>query len=125
MQGEAQAIMRVGPAPTGSGALNANFDITPAVDGSAEWPIPGAGTNNQGGALPGCWITLTNYSAANIRFCTGVSVAGRKDSIANASATDSVLVPGATQDWWCGPGVDRVRFNGAATPGVSAHRSSV
>lgn len=124
MQGEAQAIMRVGPAPAGSGAINANSDITPAVNGSAEWQIPGTGYSATGEPMQGCWITLTNYSTANIRFCIGTSVPGNR-AIANAVATDSVIVPGATQDWWCPPGIDRVRFNGAATPGVSAHRSSI
>lgn len=120
MQGEAQAIMRVGPAPVGSTALNRNFDITPAVDGSSEWQVPGTGPG-----IEGCWITLTNYSSAVIRFCTGTSTAGTNVTIANAAATDNALPAGATQDFWMNVGIDRVRFIGAATPGASAYRSSI
>lgn len=115
MQGESQAIMRVAPAPAGGNKINRNFDITPAVDGSAEWVVPGMGSQQMG-----CWVTLTNYSTANIRFNSGDAL-----TIVNAAATDSVLVPGATQDYWLQSGLDRLRFIGAATPGVSAHRSSV
>lgn len=112
--------MRVGPAPVGGTALNRNFDITPAADGSSEWQVPGAAPNQ-----PGCWITLTNYSAAIIRFCTGTSTAGTNVTIANAAATDNALPPGATQDFWMNVGIDRVRFLGAVSPGVSAYRSSI
>jgi hypothetical protein len=118
VQGEAQAIMRCAPAPVGSAsAPNRNFDITPSATGgvASQWVVPGTGAG-----LPGCWITLTNYSTANINFC-----AGDANTIADAAATDSVLIPGASQDYWLNVGIDRLRFRGAAIPAVSAHRSSL
>lgn len=106
--------MRVPPAPVGGAETNRNFDITPAVDGSASWTIPGMAVGQ-----PGCWVTLTNYSSATVRVVSGPA------NVASAAATDFALTAGATQEWWCNPGVTTFKFNGAATPAVSAYRSSI
>ena len=120
---DAQAVKRVGPAPA-SDALKVNraFRTPAAVAGSASWTIPGTGSGSPG---PGCWVTISNIGTA-LTDLLCVSFQRSTETLINtATATDFVMPPGTTQDWWCEQGVDTVRFGGPVTAIASHYRSSL
>lgn len=122
MQGEAQAIQRVGPAPASSSLPNRAFRIPANVGGTANWTIPGMAVGQ-----PGCWITITNIGTAAtdlLAFSCQASTQPGGIVIAD-SANDFVIPPGATVDYWVNTGMDTVRFAGPATAIASCHRSSI
>lgn len=125
-----QAQNRVAPAAYDATSndpdyINRAFRIPAAVDGSAGWTIPGAGVSSQGNALPPCWVTITNISLVEtdlmvVRFGRSHFAA----TLPNAStANDFVILPGATQDFFCESGVDLVKFGGPTSAIASCYRS--
>lgn len=119
--GEMQAAKRVGPARAGDVTkINRAFRTPAAVNGSASWTIPGAGTEK-----PGCWVTITNVGAAATDVLA-ISFQRSSETLANTdSTTDYQLPVGTTQDFWCDQGVDTVRFGGPVTAIASHFRSSL
>ena len=120
---EAQAIRRVAPAPAAqTTAKNRAFRVPAAVDGSAEWEVPGTGHD-----IPGCWVTITNIGTTDtdvLCFCA-YSSTQFPDGFDCATATDFALGPGATVDYWLDSGVDTIKFGGPVTAIASCHRSSL
>lgn len=123
----AQAVNRVGPAANSLGvaAINRAFRTPAAVDGSASWTIPGAGLATTGGMLPGCWVSISNIGTALtdllvVAFGRSGVTGGTPNAI---SATDFVILPGTTQEFWCDAGVDTVKFGGPVTAIASHYRS--
>lgn len=120
------AVRRVGPAPFGSGKLNAAFRTAAAVNGSAQWTIPGTGFTASGNALSGCWVTITNISLTPTDLMVVSFWATNEGAHANAlTASDHVIMPGATQEFWCDPGINSVKFGGPVTAIASHYRSSI
>ena len=116
-----QAVKRVGPAPFGSGKINAAFRNAPNPGGTVSWTIPGAGLQQ-----PGCWITITNIGTADtdiLCFNVWSSNDGAHPNVNTAG--DIAIPPGGTVDYWCETGIDRVKFGGPATAVASHHRSSL
>lgn len=117
----AQAVNRVGPAANSlSTLINRAFRTAAAVDGSASWTIPGTGPQ-----LPGCWVSITNIGTALTDLLV---VAFGRSSVSGgtpnaASATDFIVLPGTTQEFWCDAGVDTVKFGGPVTAIASHYRS--
>lgn len=116
------AVRRVGPARAGDTTKpNRAFRTPAAVDGSAGWTIPSAGPQ-----APGCWITVTNIGVLATDLLVVTCQRSSEGAPVNAAtATDFVVVPGTTQDWWCDQGVDTVRFGGPVTAIASHYRSSL
>lgn len=119
------AVRRVGPAPFGSGDLNAAYRTAAAVNGSAQWTIPGTGVSNSGNVLPGCWVTITNESLTATDLLRVSFWATSRSAHANVGASDIVIMPGATQEFECPPGVNSVKFGGPVTAIASHYRSSI
>ena len=118
---EEPATKRIAPAPVGTTAINAAFRSVPDAGGTVSWPIPGAGLG-----LPACWITITNLGTANtdiLYFNVWRSNDGPHPNVNTAG--DIGIPPGATADYWCASGIDRVKFGGPATAVASHHRSSL
>lgn len=126
---DSQAVNRIGPAPAADAdAINRAFRTPAAVNGSASWTIPGTGiAGAQMGVLPGCWVTITNIGVQNTDLMVvafwSTSTRGTMANV--ATAADYVILPGATQDFWCPPGIDTVKFGGPVTAIASHFRSSL
>jgi len=114
-EGEQQAIMRIGPAPAGSGLNNAASRVAAPADGSGSWTIPGVTSGT-----PGCWVTITAIGGA-------VVVVFGTSAVANATlATDCIIPQDSTQDYYCPKGTTTVKFaSSGGTSTASVHRSSV
>ena len=121
------AVRRVGPAPASqSAALNRAVRTPAAVNGSAQWVIPGTGFTSNGNVLPGCWVTITNTSLTATDLLCVSFWSTREGAHPNvATANDFVILPGATQEFWCDPGIDSVKFGGPVTAIASHYRSSI
>lgn len=118
--GEQQAIGRVAPAAASlTTRVERAFRFTAAVNGSTTWTIPGVNSQS-----PGCWVTITNLSATDPLFFNAGRSSVTGDTPNCDTANDSGIPPGGTQDYWCGQGVDTIKYGSTtgAVP-VSCHRS--
>lgn len=117
-----QAVRRVGPARAADATkINRAFRTPANAGGTANWTIPGTGPG-----LPGCWVTITNIGT-NPTDLLAVNFQRTSEGTIQIAdtATDFVIGPGTTQDFWCDPGVDTARFGGPATAIASHFRSSL
>lgn len=123
-----QAVRRVGPAPSGSTEINRAFRTAAAVDGSALWQIPSTGLmSGNGGCFPGCWVTVTNIGQLAsdlmvVNFWSTVTGLAHANAL---SATDFVVLPGQTQEFWCNSGINQMKIGGPVTAIASHYRSSL
>lgn len=114
MQGEQQAIMRVAPAPFGSGDINAAQDTTVGTSSTVAVAIPQAGA--------GCWITITIVGAVATDV---VRMAFGDANVGAAGTSDKAFFHGDTQDYWVRPGWTSFRaIATSAACHISWHRSS-
>lgn len=121
MADDAQAVRRIGPAPAADATkINRAFRTPANAGGTASWTIPGTGPQ-----FPGCWVTITNIGTATTDLLAVSFQRSSEVLVIAATATDFVIGPGQTQDWWCDQGVDTVRFGGPATAIASHYRSSL
>lgn len=121
MADDLQAVRRCGPARAADTTkVNRAFRTPANAGGTASWTIPGTGPG-----FPGCWITITNLGTAATDLLT-VNIQRTSEGALQIAdtATDFVMPPGTTQDFWCESGVDTVRFGGPATAIASHYRSS-
>lgn len=122
MADDLQAVRRVGPARAADTTkINRAFRTPANAGGTANWTIPGTGPQQ-----PGCWVTITNLGTGVADTLAVNFQRSSEGTIQIAdTATDFVMPPGSTQDWWCDSGVDTVRFGGPATAIASHYRSSL
>ena len=125
-----QAVRRIGPFPASTPSThpyyyNRAFRTPAAVDGSAQWTVPGTGFSASGNVLPGCWVTIKNISLTTTDLLRvsfqNLSLAAHSNV---DSAADIVILPGEKEEFWLDPGTSSVKFGGPVTAIASHWRSS-